>query len=62
VFPSRVQPRQGTEKCPMREITWRNPNKLVGTRVSAVKALHYDQWIAEIEGINRAISHRMTLR
>ena len=46
----------------MREITWRNTHQLVGAKVSVVKALHYDLWIGEIEGINRVISHRMTLR
>jgi hypothetical protein len=35
----------------MREITWRNTHKLVGTKVSVVKASHYDQWIGEMASI-----------
>jgi len=31
--------------CLMLKIIWRNPNKLEGTRVSVVKALHYEPWI-----------------
>ncbi len=29
----------------MLKIIWRNPNRLEGTRVSVVKALHYEPWI-----------------